>query len=69
MVTRGVLKVLKTSLVPINHEMHEQVHTISYTNHIQGKITECVLAGTKGIFSVITRTIVVIKRARLVDAD
>ena len=28
---RAILRTFKTSLVPINHEMHEQVHTISYT--------------------------------------
>ena len=28
---RAILRTFKTSLVPINHEMHKQVHTISYT--------------------------------------
>ena len=27
---RAILRTFKKSLVPINHEMHEQVHTISF---------------------------------------
>ena len=33
---RAILRTFKTSLVPINHEMHEQVHTISYTYQNRG---------------------------------
>ena len=32
---RAILRTFKTSLVPINHEMHEQVHTISYHDLLQ----------------------------------
>ena len=31
---RAILRTFKTSLVPINHEMHEQVHKISYSYFI-----------------------------------
>ena len=30
---KKTFKTFKTSLVSINHEMHNQVHTISYTNN------------------------------------
>ena len=33
---RVILRTFKTSLMPINHEMHKQVHTISYT-YIHGR--------------------------------
>ena len=32
---RAILRTFKTSLVPINHEMHEQVHTIFYLLYSQ----------------------------------
>ena len=37
--------------------------------HMRGKITECRLAGTEGIFFLITRALLIIKRAWLLDAD
>ena len=44
-------------------------HSDEFLYHIRGKITKCCLAETEGIFFLITRVVLVIKRARLVDPD
>ena len=49
---RAILRTFKTSLVPINHEMHEQFHTISYTYNIPKKITRVWLAENGCILNV-----------------
>ena len=68
-----IFRVLRLYSAILNHARY----VLSYysrlgvflTYHMQGKITECWLAGTEGIFFLIKRALLVIKRAWLLDAD